>query len=60
MLKSLQSVAQMLARKSVDKAKFVALTAARNKIINNVTHNEVPEKSESVRKNFQHVIFLQY
>lgn len=57
MLKSLQSVAQMLARKSVDKAKFVALTAARNKIINNVTHNEEKsEKSESVRNNFQHVI----
>ncbi|KAI9563301.1 hypothetical protein GHT06_010759 [Daphnia sinensis] len=38
-----QSVAQILARKSLDKAKHIAVAAARNKLLNSVVHNETTE-----------------
>ncbi|XP_057367537.1 inner centromere protein-like [Daphnia carinata] len=38
-----QSVAQILARKSLDKAKHIAVAAARNKLMNSVVQNETTE-----------------
>ncbi|KAK4025855.1 hypothetical protein OUZ56_014899 [Daphnia magna] len=38
-----QSVSQILARKSLDKAKNIAVAAARNKLLNSVAQNETTE-----------------
>lgn len=51
-----KSVAQVLARKSVEKAKNVAITAARTKLINSVVQNET---TESV-SNFNFTRFFPY
>lgn len=47
----LQSIAQILARKSVDKAKYVALTAARNKLLSSVVDHETPESVRTFNLN---------